>query len=92
MTEANNNEETTAPEQESITTESGIHALIIAGQIEGHFAAAPQCKSTKYEECIPTLVAVEENDGIDGLLLLLISFTASLTTAQSKPILTMLAQ
>ena len=48
-----------------------IHSMVIAGQIEGHFAAAPQCKSTKYEECIPTLVAVEENDGIDGLLLLL---------------------
>ncbi len=48
-----------------------IHSLVIAGQIEGHFAAAPQSKSTKYEQCIPTLVAVEENDDIDGLLLLL---------------------
>ena len=45
--------------------------MVIAGQIEGHFAAAPQSKSTKYEQCIPTLVAVEENDDIDGLLLLL---------------------
>ena len=57
-----------------ITTESRgvvIHSMVIAGQIEGHFAAAPQCKSTKYEECIPTLVAVEENDEIDGLLLLI---------------------
>jgi ATP-dependent protease ClpP protease subunit len=61
-------------ESSGITTESRgirIHSMVIAGQIEGHFAAAPQCKSTKYEECIPTLVAVEENDGIDGLLLLL---------------------
>lgn len=48
-----------------------IHSMVIAGQVEGHFAAAPQCKSTKYEQCIPTLVAVEENDNIDGLLLLL---------------------
>ena len=48
-----------------------IHSMVIAGQIEGHFAAAPQSKSTKSEQCIPTLVAVEENDGIDGLLLLL---------------------
>ena len=45
--------------------------MVIAGQIEGHFAAAPQSKSTKYEQCIPSLVAVEENDQIDGLLLLL---------------------
>lgn len=48
-----------------------IHAMIIAGQIEGHYAASPQTKSTKYEQCIPTLVAVEESDEIDGLLLLL---------------------
>lgn len=48
-----------------------IHSMVIAGQIEGHFAAAPQSKSTKYEQCIPTLVAVEESDEIDGLLLLL---------------------
>ena len=57
-----------------ITTESRgvvIHSMVIAGQIEGHFAAAPQCKSTKYEECIPALVDVEENDEIDGLLLLI---------------------
>lgn len=48
-----------------------IHAMIIAGQIEGHYAASPQSKSTKYEQCIPTLFAVEESDEIDGLLLLL---------------------
>ena len=59
---------------QSVTTLSNgvcIHSMVIAGQIEGHFAAAPQSKSTKYEQCIPTLVAVEENDEIDGLLLLL---------------------
>lgn len=48
-----------------------IHSMVIAGQIEGHFAASPQSKSTKYEQCIPTLVAVEESDEIEGLLLLL---------------------
>ena len=58
-------------EHESITTESGIHALIIAGQIEGHFAASAQIKTTKYEQCIPTLVAVEESSEIGGLLLLI---------------------
>ena len=58
----------------SITTHSAdgsIHALIIAGQIEGHFTASPQAKSTKYEQCIPTLFAVEESEEIDGLLVLL---------------------
>ncbi len=55
------------------TSQNGIciHSMVIAGQIEGHFAASPESKSTKYEECIPSLVAVEENDGIDGLLILL---------------------
>ena len=48
-----------------------IHSMVIAGQIEGHFAAAPQCKSTKYEQCLPALVAVEESEEIDGLLLLI---------------------
>ncbi len=56
-----------------ITVSHGIsiHSMVIAGQIEGHFAAAPQCKSTKYEQCLPSLVAVEESEEIDGLLLLL---------------------
>lgn len=48
-----------------------IHSLIIAGQIEGHYASSPQTKSTKYEQCIPTLVAVEESNEIGGLLVLL---------------------
>ena len=59
---------------QNITTSSDgicIHSMVIAGQIEGHFAASPQSKSTKYEQCIPTLVAVEESDETDGLLLLL---------------------
>lgn len=58
----------------SITMHSpngSIHALTIAGQIEGHFNAAPQAKSTKYEQCIPTLFAVEESEEIDGLLVLI---------------------
>jgi len=64
----------TCPSDGNITTFGNgirIHSMVIAGQIEGHFAAAPQSKSTKYEHCIPTLVAVEESDDIDGLLLLL---------------------
>lgn len=48
-----------------------IHAMIIAGQIEGHCEAPANSKSTKYEQCIPTLVAVEESNEVDGLLVLL---------------------
>ncbi len=66
-------EQSVSPNQSVTTVGNGIciHSMVIAGQIEGHFAASPQSKSTKYEQCIPALVAVEENDGIDGLLLLL---------------------
>ncbi len=61
------------PDGNVTTSANGIciHSMVIAGQIEGHFAASPQSKSTKYEQCIPALVAVEENDEIDGLLILL---------------------
>ncbi len=48
-----------------------IHALIIAGQIEGHLEAPVTAKSTKYEQCIPTLVAVEESSEVEGLLILI---------------------
>lgn len=48
-----------------------IHAMTIAGQIEGHYELGEQIKATKYEHCIPQLVAVEESDSIGGLLLLI---------------------
>lgn len=56
----------------TVHTDRGvIHALIIAGQIEGHCEAPANSKSTKYEQCIPTLVAVEESREVDGLLVLI---------------------
>ncbi|NMA34399.1 MAG: translocation-enhancing protein TepA [Clostridiaceae bacterium] len=48
-----------------------IHCLTVIGQIEGHIILPPQNKTTKYEHVIPQLVAIEENTGIDGLLLIL---------------------
>ena len=48
-----------------------IHCLSIVGEIEGHMALPPQSKTTKYEHVIPQLVKVEEDDEIDGLLILL---------------------
>lgn len=58
----------------SIITGDGkhtIHCLTIIGQIEGHYLASPQSKTTKYEHVIPQLVAIEEEPRIDGLLILL---------------------
>lgn len=48
-----------------------IHCISIIGQIEGHTILSPQSKTTKYEHVLPKLVQVEEEDAIDGLLILL---------------------
>lgn len=48
-----------------------IHCLTIVGQIEGHYVSPSNTKATKYEHIIPRLVAVEENDDISGLLIIL---------------------
>lgn len=58
----------------AITTKSKgvtIHCLTIIGQIEGHYLLANTSKATKYEHIIPLLVSVEENDEVDGLLIIL---------------------
>jgi ATP-dependent protease ClpP protease subunit len=48
-----------------------IHCLTIIGQVEGHYNLPQNTKATKYEHIIPRLVAVEENDDVSGLLLIL---------------------
>ena len=58
----------------SITVKKGghlIHCLTVIGQIEGHYILSPQNKTTKYEHVIPQLVAIEESDEVDGLILIL---------------------
>lgn len=48
-----------------------IFCLTIVGEIEGHIALPGTNKTTKYEHVIPQLVRIEEDDDIDGLLILL---------------------
>lgn len=48
-----------------------LHCISIIGQIEGHQVLPSQNKTTKYEHILPQLVAVEEADEIEGLLILL---------------------
>ena len=48
-----------------------LHCLTIIGQIEGHYILSQQNKTTKYEHVIPLLVSVEEDERIDGLLVLI---------------------
>ncbi len=58
----------------SVTAARGkhlIHCLTVIGQVEGHYALAPQNKTTKYEHVIPHLVAVEEAADVEGLLIIL---------------------
>ncbi|WP_245628148.1 ClpP family protease [Shouchella shacheensis] len=50
---------------------SNIHCMTVVGQIEGHMQLPPQNKTTKYEHLIPQLVAVEQNQKIEGLLIIL---------------------
>lgn len=50
---------------------SNIHCLTIVGQIEGHLVLPPQNKTTKYEHIIPQLVAIEQANEIEGLLIIL---------------------
>ena len=58
----------------SVTTVGGgktIHCLTIIGQIEGHYLLGEGQKATKYEHIIPQLVAIEQSDEIDGMLMIL---------------------
>lgn len=48
-----------------------LHCLTVIGQIEGHYILPEQNKTTKYEHVIPQLVAIEEDDSVDGLLIIL---------------------
>ncbi len=48
-----------------------FHSLTVIGQIEGHYCLPAGTKSTKYEQIIPQLIAVEESPEIKGLLIIL---------------------
>ncbi len=48
-----------------------FQCIPIIGQIEGHYVLPEGQKATKYEQIIPLLVEIEEDDEIDGLLLIL---------------------
>lgn len=48
-----------------------IHCLTIIGEVEGHYILPPQNKTTKYEHIIPALVAIEQDESIKGLVIIL---------------------
>ena len=53
------------------TPHGSVYCMTIIGQIEGHNTAASGAKTTKYEHVIPQLVAIEESDDVEGLLIIL---------------------
>ncbi len=48
-----------------------FQCISIIGQIEGHYVLPEGQKATKYEHLIPMLVSLEEDDDVDGLLVVL---------------------
>ncbi len=48
-----------------------IHCLTIIGQVEGHYILPPQNKTTKYEHIMPSLLAIEQDRTIEGLVIIL---------------------
>ena len=51
--------------------DSVIYCLTVIGQIEGHYILPADNKTTKYEHVIPSLLAIDEDACINGLLVLL---------------------
>ncbi len=57
---------------ENIETLKGrIFLLSITGEVEGHEALGERAKTTKYEHILPKLAMVEDDDEVEGLLILL---------------------
>ena len=54
-----------------ISQNERIQVISIIGQVEGHNVLNPQNKSTKYEHIIPQLIAFEQNDKVEGVLIVL---------------------
>lgn len=53
------------------TQDDKIQILSIIGQIEGHMMLSPQTKTTKYEHVIPELIAMERDEKVKGILIVL---------------------
>ena len=48
-----------------------LSCVTVIGQIEGHYLASENQKTTKYEHILPLLAAVEDNPEVEGLLVLI---------------------
>ena len=48
-----------------------VELLTVIGEIEGHESAPSHSKTTKYEHVLPKLALIEDDEEIEGLLILL---------------------
>lgn len=75
-----------------------IHLLNIIGEIEGHECLPANLKTTKYEHVLPILADLEDNESLDGMLILLNTVggdveaglaIAEMISSISKPVVTL---
>lgn len=74
--EKNENENEEIKEMGQLTLEQGkarhkIHLLSIIGEVEGHETLSPNAKTTKYEHVLPKLASIEDDDSVDGVLVII---------------------
>ena len=55
----------------SRSSRGNIYTLTIVGQVEGHQVLPDTAKTTKYEHVMPLLASLEQDEEVDGILLLL---------------------
>ena len=51
--------------------DESIKLITIIGEVEGHEVLSNNCKTTKYEHVLPKLAIIEDDEEIEGLLILL---------------------
>ena len=70
--EENKLQEKNSPTGTEVAVARGdIHVLPIIGQIEGHYVLPENQKATKYEQIIPRLVDLEQDESVRGVLFIL---------------------
>ena len=79
-TKTTQDSDTAAPDQQRLVdlgsavnrnSRGNIYTLTVIGQVEGHQVLPESAKTTKYEHVMPLLASLEQNDEVDGILLLL---------------------
>ena len=63
--------EDTIREFGQVSLDHHIHLISIIGEIEGHECLPSTSKTTKYEHVLPKLAIIEDDEEIEGLLILL---------------------